>query len=261
MIDYKNISVSEKNGIFTITIERPKAMNALNWDTIEELGQAISKISDGMVNVKGVILTGSGEKAFAAGADLKKFPELGEEGGIQLSRQGNEVFNRFENSPFPVIAAINGFALGGGLELAMACHLRIASDNARFGQPEAKLGLTPGYAATQRLTRYVGKSQALYLLLTGEMIKAQRALELGLVNEVVAQGDLMTRCEEILEITGGMAPLAIEGIINCVNAYYNPDKDGFEMEVKAFGKCMGTRDLQEGVGAFLEKRQPEFKGE
>lgn len=260
-MDFKNISLEEEGGVYLLTLQRPKALNALNWDTIEELNMALKSITDSGGPVKGLIVTGSGDKAFAAGADLKHFPDLGYEGGVKLSRQGNEVFSRFENAPFPVIAAINGFALGGGLEFAMACHLRIASDRARFGQPEAKLGLTPGYAATQRLTRYIGKSQALYLLLTCEMIKADRAYQLGLVNEVVEHDRLLDRCREILNTIGELAPMAISEIIKCVNAYYDPEKDGFEEEVQSFGKCMASEDLQEGVKAFIEKRKADFKGQ
>nr|MBS0037102.1 enoyl-CoA hydratase/isomerase family protein [Saprospiraceae bacterium] len=261
MTKFENIEVAVDAKIATITINRPKALNALNYETIEELGNALDEILNLENRPAGIILTGSGDKAFAAGADLKKFPELGFEGGKQLSKQGNEVFNKFENSPIPVIAAINGFALGGGLELAMACHLRIASFNAKMGQPEAKLGLTPGYAATQRLPRYIGKAQALYLLLTAEMIKAERALELGLVNEVVEADSLRERCVEILNTIGGLAPLAITEIIRCVNAYYDPKLDGYEEEVESFGKCMDSKDLQEGVSAFMEKRKANFTGE
>lgn len=260
MDTYKNITLDVKENIAVLTLNRPKALNALNWETIEELGMALDQILKTRPRPFGIILTGSGEKAFAAGADLKKFPELGEEGGKQLSKQGNDIFGRFENAPIPVIAAINGFALGGGLELAMACHMRIASPNARFGQPEAKLGLTPGYAATQRLPRYIGKAQALYLLLTAEMIKADRALELGLVNEVVESDQLIDRCKQIITNIGQLAPVAISEIIRCVNAHYDRDKDGFQEEIQAFGKCMATEDLQEGVAAFLEKRKAEFKG-
>ncbi len=260
MKSYENVLVEIEDRIATVTINRPKALNALNWDTIEELESALEEILSLDPRPYGIVLTGAGGRAFAAGADLKNFPDYGLEGGKQLSRQGNRVFGKYEKSPIPVIAAIDGFALGGGLELAMACHMRIASEKSKFGQPEAKLGLTPGYAATQRLPRYIGKAQAMYLLLTAEMISAEKALNLGLINEVVEEGNLMERCRAVLNSIGQLAPMAITEIIRCVNAYYEAGEDGFEMEVQSFGKCMDSEDLQEGVRAFVEKRKAHFKG-
>ena len=261
MQEYKNIRLEIEEGVATIFLNRPKALNALSPELIDELDNALSYLLDSVETLHGIILTGEGDRAFAAGADIKNFPDLGNEGGERLARQGVEVFGRFEKAPVPVIAAINGFALGGGLELAMACHLRIASENARFGQPEAKLGLTPGYSATQRLARYVGKAQAMYLLLTCEMIDAEKALQSGLINEVVKQDELLERAKGIIRTVSKMAPLAIKEIIHCVNAYYDPELDGFEEEIKAFGRCMGSEDLQEGVSAFIEKRSANFKGQ
>jgi enoyl-CoA hydratase len=260
MEEYKNIRLELEDGIATIYLNRPKALNALSPELIDELNKALSHLLTMEDSLHGIILTGEGDRAFAAGADIKNFPHLANEGGVDLARQGVEVFGRFEKAPVPVIAAINGFALGGGLELAMACHIRIASENARFGQPEAKLGLTPGYSATQRLTRYIGKAQAMHLLLTCEMINAERALQLGLINEVVQQSDLLERSKEIIRTISKMAPLAVKEIIHCVNAYYDPELDGSEEEILAFGRCMGSEDLQEGVAAFIEKRSPKFKG-
>lgn len=260
MVDFENIKLELKNGIAIIYLNRPKALNALSPKLIDELDKALSYLLDLDSTLHGIILTGEGDRAFAAGADIKNFPDLGYQGGVELARQGVDVFSRFEKAPVPVIAAINGFALGGGLELAMACHIRIASEKARFGQPEAKLGLTPGYSATQRLTRYIGKAQALYLLLSCEIVDAKKALELGIITELVEHDQLLERAKEMLHSISKMAPLAIKEIIHCVNAYYDPELDGFEEEINAFGRCMGSNDLQEGVAAFLEKRTADFKG-
>ena len=210
--------------------------------------------------VKGVIITGSGEKAFAAGADIKEFAHFNVEEGKELSADGQRIFKIIETFNKPVIAAVNGFALGGGLELAMACHIRLASDNARFGQPEVSLGVTPGYAGTQRLTQLVGKGKSLELLMTGAMIKADEALNLGLVNYVVTQDELIIKAEELLKSVMKQSPVAVAGVIKCVDAYYTDGIDGFNTEVEEFGKCFGTEDFKEGTDAFMNKRKADFPG-
>ena len=210
--------------------------------------------------VFGIILTGAGLKAFAAGADISEFLGLTKDQGKAMAQAGQDVFLRLESCRKPVIAAVNGFALGGGCELAMACHLRIASDNAKFGQPEVNLGLIPGYGGTQRLVRYIGKSKALELLLTADLIGAGEALQLGLVNHVTPPADLLTKCEELLLKMQSKSPLALAGVIRSVNAYEAEGVNGFTVEVEEFGKCFGTADFVEGTSAFLEKRKPNFSG-
>jgi enoyl-CoA hydratase len=248
-----------KNGILYLILNRPDQLNALNTTVFSEL-EDIMTVMVVKEEVKGVILTGSGEKAFAAGADIKEFSAYTVVEGKQLSANGQRIFNLIETSRKPVIAAVNGFALGGGLELAMACHMRIASDNARFGQPEVSLGVTPGYAGTQRLTQLIGKGKAIELLMTGSMIKADEALKFGLVNYVVAQNDLIPKCEELMGQILKQSPVAVAGVIACVNAFYTEGIDGFKAEVDEFGKCFGTQDFKEGTDAFINKRKPIFPG-
>jgi enoyl-CoA hydratase len=255
-----NIITDVEKGILTITVNRPDKLNALNYQTIQEIGGAIAK-AEHDVKIRGIIITGSGNKAFVAGADISEFAQYSVEEGKELSAAGHKVFDSIENCSKPVVAAVNGFALGGGCELAMCCHLRIASTNARFGQPEVKLGIIPGYAGTQRLVQLIGKSKALELLMTADMIGAEEALQYHLVNYVTPSEQLLEKAREILDKITAQSPKAITAIIRCVNAYYAESVDGFQFEINEFGKCFGTDDFKEGVKAFLEKRKPEFATE
>lgn len=255
---YQNILYAIENEIALITINRADRLNALNHATIQEIGKAVAVAANDSI-VAGIIITGSGNKAFAAGADIKEFAGYNSEEAKRLSRDGQLVFKSIELCRKPVIAAVNGFALGGGCELAMSCHLRIASDNARFGQPEVKLGLTPGYAGTQRLVQLIGKSKALEFLLTADMVDSTTAFDLGLVNYVVSQEHLMAKCEEIIGKIKSNSPLATAAIIRCVDAYFTDGINGFETEIHEFGNCFGSVDFKEGVAAFLEKRKADFK--
>ena len=258
-MNYENILTDVKNGILSVTLNRPNQLNALNKNVFSEIESVMSDASK-EDNIKGIIITGSGEKAFAAGADIKEFAHFNVEQGKELSANGQRIFKIIETHNKPVIAAINGFALGGGLELAMACHIRVASDNARFGQPEVSLGVTPGYAGTQRLTQLIGKGKSMELLMTGSMIKADEALSLGLVNYVVPQVELIAKAEELLGLIMKQSPVAVAGVIKCIDAYFTDGTDGFETEIKEFGKCFGTEDFKEGTDAFMNKRKANFPG-
>ena len=253
------ISSSLNNGILLITIEREDKMNALNLELLSELDEVFNQVYDDP-EVRGVIITGRGAKAFAAGADIAEFADFDEQQGREMSANGHRIFNRIENCTKPVIAAVNGFALGGGCELMMACHIRIASTNARFGQPEVTLGVVPGYGGTQRLTSLVGRGKALELLMTGEMIKADEAYRLGLVNHVVEQEELISRSEKMLQTIFKKGPLAIAGVIKCVNAYFNENINGYDFEIEEFASGFSTKDFKEGTTAFVEKREAEFSG-
>ncbi len=259
MKKFENLLYSIHNNICIITINRPDKLNALTRLTVQEIGEALKEALDD-ASVKGLILTGSGTKAFVAGADISEFLGLSPEEGKKMAHAGQSIFDRIEQSTKPVIAAVNGFALGGGCELAMACHLRVASDNARFGQPEVNLGLIPGYGGTQRLVRYIGKSKALELLMTADMINAQEALELGLINHLTTIENLIPKCIEIMDKIMTKSPLAIAGVIRSVNSYYASGTIGFDTELDEFGKCFGTEDYKEGTSAFLQKRKPSFSG-
>lgn len=243
-----------------ITITRPEALNALNQNTLEDIRTALDKaIPDNQL--KGIILTGSGDKAFVAGADIKELASLTREEAYQLSKKGQELFKMIEDCSKPVIAAINGFALGGGCELAMACHIRIATENARFGQPEVNLGIIPGYGGTQRLTQLVGRGKALELMLTGDMITAHEAKDIGLVNHVVANRDeLMDLAQKIMSKMVAKGPIAVANVIKSVNAGFEFETKGYEAEGENFAACSATEDFKEGTSAFLEKRKPVFKG-
>lgn len=257
MNTYTNLKTGIENGVCTIIINRPDKLNALNKQTVSEIGLAI-KEAKGDKAIYSIVITGEGQKAFVAGADIKEFSGLTKEQGMELSRIGQDVFQSIEDCPKPIIAAVNGFALGGGCELAMACHLRIASENAWFGQPEVNLGIIPGYGGTQRLTRYIGKGKALELMMTAERINAQQALQLGLVNYVVPAEMLVPKCLEILSIIRTKSPFAVGGVIRAVNACdCNPN--GYKTEYAEFGKCFTSPDIKEGISAFLEKRTPSFK--
>jgi len=256
---FENLLTIVENGILTITINRPDKLNALNRKTVEEIGAAVKK-AESSKDVKAIIITGSGKKSFVAGADISEFLGLSIEQGKDLARTGQTIFKSIENCSKPVVAAVNGFALGGGCELSMACHLRIASENAKFGQPEVNLGLIAGYGGTQRLIQYIGKTKAIELHMTGELINAEQALNLGLVNYVVPQEQLMEKCVELLEKIKSKSPEAITGVINSVNAYFEKSVDGFNAETEEFGKCFATEDFKEGTSAFIEKRQAHFIG-
>jgi enoyl-CoA hydratase len=258
-MDFQNILTRTENGIFYLTINRPDKLNALNKLTVQEIAAAI-KMAIADMEVRGVILTGAGPKSFVAGADIAEFVGLSIEEGRALAQYGQDVFKSIEDCHKPVIAAVNGFALGGGCELSMACHMRVASDNAKFGQPEVNLGLIAGYGGTQRLIQYIGKSKAVELHLTADMINAQQALELGLVNYVTTPEQLIPKCVEILEKIKTKSPMAVMHAISAMNAYYTPKVDGFAREIEEFGKCFATEDFKEGTAAFLEKRKANFPG-
>lgn len=253
------VQSNTENGILTITINRPEKLNALNQQVLNDLDDALLNAYQD-ATIKGIIITGSGNKAFVAGADITEFLALDKKKAREMSTMGHAIFNRIENCPKPVIAAVNGFALGGGCELAMACHMRVASDNARFGQPEVKLGILPGYAGTQRLTQLVGKGKAFELMMTADIIGAQEALQLGLVNHVVAFDQLLPKCLEILNKIKAQSPVAISGVIKCVNAYFTSGVNGFSTEIDEFSTCFDHDDFKEGATAFIEKRVPNFTG-
>ena len=259
-MNFENILITTENGIGQITINRPSKLNALNKVTVQELHDAFENLEKDD-NVRVIIISGEGDKAFVAGADISEFANFSVEEGAQLAAQGQELlFDFVEKLKTPVIAAVNGFALGGGLELAMACHFRIASDNAKMGLPEVSLGVIPGYGGTQRLPQLIGKGRAMELIMTAGMIDAETAKSYGLVNHVVPQA-------ELLEFTKGIAakimknsPMAIGKAIKAINANYKYDVDGFDVEIRNFGKCFGTEDFKEGTTAFLEKRKASFTG-
>ncbi|WP_113660743.1 enoyl-CoA hydratase/isomerase family protein [Pedobacter nanyangensis] len=259
-MDYQQLIVETNNNILYITINRPQKLNALNKEVLAELSTAVANAQNNQ-EVKAILITGAGEKAFVAGADIAEFQNYTLEEGKLLAKNGQEtVFNAIENSAKPVIAAINGFALGGGLELAMACHLRIASENAKLGLPEVTLGLIPGYGGTQRLAQLVGKGKAFELIFTADMIPAQEALQLGLVNHVVPLGNLLEKANEILGKINLRAPLALASAVKAVNAGFNSQLNGYDVEIAEFGNCFDTQDFKEGVSAFLDKRKANFKG-
>lgn len=254
--------ILEKNGhVAELTINRPDKLNALNMEVIDELSRSMKALNDDQ-EIRCVILTGAGEKAFVAGADISEFANFSVQEGRDLSAEGHrKLFDLVEEMNTPVIAAVNGFALGGGLELAMSCHMRVASDNARMGLPEVSLGVIPGYGGTQRLPRLVGKGRALEMISTAQMIDAPTAQSYGLVNHVVSQEELMDKCRTIASKIVKNSPTAIGYAIAAVNAGDEGGIDGFEEEVHLFGEAFGTGDFKEGTTAFLEKRKPEFKGE
>ena len=255
---YQTLLTELSNGIFTVTVNRTDKMNALNREVMKDLDNLFTEVENNS-EIKAVILTGSGQKAFVAGADIAEFTGLSNKEGLELAREGQRIFFKIENCSKPVVAAVNGFALGGGCELAMACHFRLASENAKFGQPEVNLGLIPGYGGTQRLVQLIGKGRALELLMTGNMIDAAIALEYGLVNHVVPQEDLLLKARMILEVILAKAPLAVSRCIRSANAVFS-EGNGFETELKSFGECSDTADMKEGTMAFLEKRKPRFIG-
>lgn len=257
-MSYQNIVTEYAEQTGYITINRPKKLNALNKETIKELHDAFKEM-DKEVEVRVIIITGSGEKAFVAGADISEFADFDKTQGKELSRKGQKkLFDFVAELSTPVIAALNGFALGGGLELAMACHIRVASNNARMGLPEVSLGLIPGYGGTQRLPQLVGKGKALEMITTGGMIDAKDAFSHGLVNHVVEQEELIVFCEKIAGKISKNSPLAIASAIKAVNANFEDSVNGFDAEIEAFGSCFGTEDFKEGTSAFLEKRKPNF---
>ncbi len=258
---YQNLLITEEEGILVVTLNREKALNALNTPTMLELKLFFEADAPKRSEIKGIVLTGAGEKAFAAGADITEFNGLDTSSGSKMAKRGHDIFFDIERFPKPVIAAVNGFALGAGCELAMACHLRIASEKARFGQPEVNLGLIPGYGGSQRLIQLIGKGKAMEFLLTGDMIGAQEAQQLGLANYVVPHGKEVIVAKEIIQKIATKGPLAIAKTIETVNAYFQYDEDGFAKEVKEFGNLMGSADAKEGAAAFIEKRRANFKGE
>jgi enoyl-CoA hydratase len=262
---YATILTSLEDGIFTITINRPEKLNALNKQVLADLDMAIDEVYKND-QIKTVIITGAGPKAFVAGADITEFTGLNKADAMALAKRGQDIYFKIENSRKPIVAAVNGFALGGGCELAMACHFRLCSENARFGQPEVNLGLIAGYGGTQRLTQLAGKGKSMELHMTGNLIDASEALRLGLVNQVTNAESLMEKTIEILQIIQTKAPVAIAKVIACINAAVTNDKEfynglnGYEMEVEAFGECFDTQDRMEGTTAFLEKRKAVFTG-
>ena len=259
-MNYENILVTTQENIATVTINRPTKLNALNVATISDLNKAFKLLSKNN-EIRAIILTGSGEKAFVAGADISEFANFSIEQGSQLAAEGQEkLFDFIENLKTPVIAAVNGFALGGGLELAMSCHFRVASANAKMGLPEVSLGVIPGYGGTQRLPQLVGKGRAMEMIMTAGMVTADEAHRIGLVNHVVPENELIEFCTNIANKIIKNSPYAIGKAIKAVNANFKEGKNGYETEIKSFGKCFGTEDFKEGTTAFLEKRKAVFTG-
>jgi enoyl-CoA hydratase len=257
---YDTLLTETVNDILIVTINRPDKLNALNKRVIEELGLAIDEVYNNP-SIRSAIITGSGPKAFIAGADISEFTSLDSKAGRMLAQKGQDlVFSKIENSPKPIIAAVNGFALGGGCELAMACHFRLCSEQAKFGQPEVNLGLIPGYGGTQRLTQLIGKGKAMELMMTGSMIDANEAKQLGLVNYVTTAALLLDKTKELLQIINSKAALAVKHIIALTNIAARGDEEGLNKEIAAFGELFDTADAKEGAAAFLEKRKPNFTG-
>jgi enoyl-CoA hydratase len=260
MPEYTNLISEFKEGILTLKVNREHKLNALNIQTLEELRSAVQSIYD-RPEIKGAIITGSGSKAFVAGADISEISGLDQHAAQKFAENGQGIFRLIEECPKPVLAAVNGFALGGGCELAMACHIRVALTSAKFGQPEVNLGIIPGYGGTQRLTRLIGKSRALELMMTADIIPAQKAAEYGLVNHLADTPEAMlVKCRELLDKITAKAPVAIGMVINSVNALYAPEQPGYLTEAENFGTCCSTEDFKEGTRAFLEKRTPKFQG-
>ncbi len=256
---YTTILTNLENNIFTITINRPDKLNALNSAVFTDLNKALDEVYSNDA-IKSVIITGAGPKAFVAGADISEFNQLSKAESMILSKAGQDTFFRIENAPKPIVACVNGFALGGGCELAMSCHFRIASENARFGQPEVNLGLIPGYGGTQRLVQLIGKGRAMEMLMSAGMIDAATALQWGLVNYVVPAENLLQKAAEILMVINSKAPLAVAKCIESANAVFDESKDGYLTEIDAFADCFDTEDRVEGTTAFLEKRKAVFTG-
>ncbi len=256
---YQTLLTSLENGIFIITINRPDKLNALNKTVMDELSTAVDEVYNN-TEIRSAIITGAGARSFVAGADISEFVGLKKKQGMVLAKKGQDTFFKIENAPKPIIAAVNGFALGGGCELAISCHFRIAAENAKFGQPEVNLGLTPGYGGTQRLTQLIGKGRSIEMLISANMIDAHTALQYGLVNYVVSQEELLKKAISILEVINSKAPIAVAGCIKAANAVFDESQNGFETEIKEFGNCFGTEDMKEGTSAFLEKRKAAFTG-
>jgi len=259
-MNFSTIKTSLDNNILTIIINRPEKLNALNKIVLDELEQIIQTVYDDK-KIKAAIITGEGNKAFIAGADISEFTEVRDKKGADLAKRGQQIFFKIENCIKPVVAAVNGFALGGGCELAMACHFRLASDNAKFGQPEVNLGLIPGYGGTQRLTLLVGRGKAMELMMSGAMIDAAEAKDLGLVNYVTKSENLIEKTRQILNVILAKSPVAVSKVIAAVNAFYQTDKNGYDEEIKLFGEVFTSDDKKEGTAAFIEKRKPSFKDE
>lgn len=257
-MDYKNILTETADGICTITINRSDKLNALNKDVFTELDHAIDEVYTND-SIKAVIITGQGEKAFVAGADISEFMDIPTGKGAELAERGQAVFFKIEDCTKPVVAAVNGFALGGGCELAMACHFRYASSKAKFGQPEVNLGLIPGYGGTQRMTALIGKGKAMELMLTGNMIGADEAHRLGLVNEVFPPEELIPKTREVLQLIMTKSPVAVSKAIKAINVF-DHTRAGFVEETRLFGETFQSEDMKEGASAFLEKRKPVFPG-
>ena len=259
-MNFENVLVELDDSVATVIINRPKKLNALNRATIKDLSK-VFKTLEKDIRIRAIILTGSGEKAFVAGADISEFANYSVKEGKELAAKGQKIlFDLIENLATPVIAAINGFALGGGLELAMSCHFRIAGKNAQMGLPEVSLGVIPGYGGTQRLPQLIGKGRAMELIMTAGMINAEKALSFGLVNYVLPQEELLLFCKRMAGKITNNSPVAISYAIKAVNAGFKNNAKGFETEINAFGSCFGTADFKEGTSAFLEKRKAEFPG-
>ncbi|MBM3431385.1 MAG: enoyl-CoA hydratase [Bacteroidetes bacterium] len=255
---YQTLLTELENGILRVKVNRPDKLNALNRSVFDDLFLLMDQVESD-ATIRGVILTGAGPKAFVAGADISEFNSLEKDAAMALAKRGQDCFFRIERCSKPVLAAVNGFALGGGCELAMSCHLRLASENARFGQPEVNLGLIPGYGGTQRLTQLVGKGRALELMISGNMINATEAHRIGLVNHVHPAEALLEEAKKLMETILSKGPAAVGHVIAAVNACGSPNDAGYAEEVRRFGECFGTDEMKEGVSAFLEKRNPRFR--
>lgn len=255
---YQTLLTALEDGIFIIAINRPDKLNALNKTVFDDLEKTLEEIRSND-QIKAVIITGAGNKAFVAGADISEFSDLNGKAANELAKRGQIIFDNIESSSKPIVAAVNGFALGGGCELALSCHFIYASENAKFGQPEVNLGLIPGYGGTQRLTQLIGKNRSMELLMSGNMITAKEAMEYGMVNKVTTQEELLSKTKEILKTIQSKAPIAVAKVIECVNNF-DHNQQGYDFEIEKFGECFNTEDMKEGTAAFLEKRKANFSG-